>query len=55
MGMYTGIRFKGTVAEKFRKGFEVIAIDGEWDNFDDEYFDEFSDNNSRSGFIPRGA
>lgn len=55
MGMYTGIRFKGTVAERFRKGFEVIAMEGEWDNFDDEYFDEFSDNNSRSSFIPRGG
>lgn len=54
MGMYTGIRFKGTIYERFRKGFGVIAMDGKWENFDDEYFEEFS-KLGRSGFIPCGS
>lgn len=54
MGMYTGIRFKGVVKERFRKGFDVIAIDGNWGDFDDEYFEEFS-KIGRSCFIPKGS
>jgi len=54
MGMYTGIRFKGIVSERFRKGFDVIALNGEWENFDDEYFKDFG-RMGRSGFIPCGV
>ena len=53
MGMYTGLRFKGIVKEEFRNGFECIALNGEWEEFDDEVFKDFADF-SRSRFIPLG-
>ena len=30
MGMYTGLRFKGTVKKEFRDSFEDIAMNGNW-------------------------
>lgn len=54
MGDYTGIRFKGYVKEKFRDAFEVIALEGDWDKFDDCVFNRFS-KVSRSSFIPCGS
>lgn len=54
MGMYTGLRFKGTVKEKFRNDFENIALKGDWEESDDEVFKEFG-NVSRAGFIPCGS
>lgn len=54
MGMYTGLRFKGIVKEKFRKDFEDIALYGVWEESDNEIFRQFG-NVSRSGFIPCGG
>ena len=54
MGMYTGLRFKGTVKKEFRDKFEDIAMHGNWAESDDYMFHAFSDN-SRASFIPRGA
>lgn len=54
MGMYTGLRFKGTVKEKFRNEFESIALSGDWKKSEDEVFKEFG-NVLRAGFIPCGA
>ena len=52
MGMYTGLRFKGVVKPEFRDGFEQIALDGEWDSF--EQFKILAQDD-RSSFIPMGA
>lgn len=38
MGMYTGLRFKGIVKEKFRKDFEDIALYGDWENSNNKVF-----------------
>jgi hypothetical protein len=54
MGMYTGLRFKGTVKENFREEFENIALTGEWENAIDEKIKNFS-NVSRASFIPCGV
>lgn len=54
MGMYTGLRFKGIVKEKFRKDFEDIAIYGDWENSNNKVFRRFG-KVSRSGFIPCGG
>lgn len=54
MGDYTGIRFKGYVKEEFRKGFKIIALDGEWENHSDPILKKFGEIR-RSRFIPRGA
>ena len=54
MGMYTGIRFKGIVKPQLRKGFDIIAIDGDWELHEDEKFQEFS-KISRASFIPCGS
>ena len=54
MGMYTGLKFKGIVKEKFRKNFEDIALYGDWEESDDEIFRQFG-KVSRSGFIPCGG
>ena len=53
MGMYTGLRFKGVVKEEFREKFEDIAMEGSWEDSDDEKFLEFS-NDYRASFIPCG-
>ena len=53
MGMYTGLRFKGVVKEEFRAKFEDIALEGSWEDSDDEKFIEFS-KDFRSSFIPCG-
>lgn len=53
MGMYTGIRFKGIVKEKFRDKFEDIAMEGNWEDSDDNVFAQFG-NVSRASFIPCG-
>lgn len=53
MGMYTGLRFKGVVKEKFREEFEDIALEGSWEDSDDEKFQQFS-NDYRASFIPCG-
>ena len=54
MGMYTGIRFKGIVKEKFRKDFDKIALNGDWEESEDTKFKQFG-LFGRSGFIPRGV
>lgn len=54
MGMYTGLRFKGIVKEKFRKDFEDIALYGDWENSNNKVFRRFG-NVSRSGLIPCGG
>lgn len=54
MGMYTGLRFKGTVKEEFRDKFEDIAMEGRWYESDDYMFYRFS-GNSRAQFIPCGC
>lgn len=53
MGMYTGIRFKGYVKPEFREGFEIVALNGEWENHQDAVIKKFGEI-GRSGFIPRG-
>ena len=53
MGMYTGIRFKGYVKPEFRKNFKNIALNGEWDESNDEKFKEFG-KLGRASFIPCG-
>lgn len=54
MGMYTGLRFKGTVKEEFRNEFEDIALNGDWKESNNEVFRRFG-NVSRASFIPCGA
>ena len=54
MGMYTGLRFKGIVKEKFREDFEDIALYGDWEKSDNEIFRQFG-NVPRSRFIPCGG
>lgn len=54
MGMYTGLRFKGIVKEKFRKDFALIALNGNWNESSVEEFLRFSDN-ARASFIPCGT
>lgn len=55
MGMYTGLRFKGIIKEKYREDIELI-LDGEnqWRDCKHELFKDYS-KVSRSGFIPFGA
>ena len=55
MGMYTGLRFKGTVKEEFRKDFEPIALGGEWINSDDPKFKAFGTKIPRALMIPIGS
>ena len=52
--MYTGIRFKGYVKSMFRDDFEKIALNGEWENSNDEVLKSFG-SVSRAGFIPCGS
>ena len=54
MGMYTGLRFKGVVKKEFRNNFENIAMNGAWEDSNDEVFKGFS-KISRASFIPCGA
>lgn len=54
MGMYTGLRFKGTVKEEFRNEFEDIALEGNWEESDNDVFKQFG-SVSRAMFIPCGA
>lgn len=54
MGMYTGLRFKGVIKEEFRNKFEDIALDGNWEESDNEVFKKFG-SVSRASFIPCGA
>lgn len=54
MGMYTGLRFKGTVKKEFRSEFENIALNGDWEESDNEVFKGFG-GVSRARFIPCGA
>lgn len=54
MGMYTGLRFKGYVKEKFRNDFRQIAISGEWEKHNDPVFKQFGEY-GRASFIPCGA
>ena len=54
MGMYTGIRFKGHVKQKFREIFNDIALYGDWEESNISEFKEFG-NISRSSFIPCGV
>ena len=53
MGLYTGIRFKGRVKEELREGFEIIALEGKWDEHWYEPCVEFG-GKSRASFIPMG-
>lgn len=55
MGMYTGLRFKGTVKKEFRDTFEDIALNGSWEDSDDREFWMFGSNNWRASFIPCGS
>lgn len=54
MGMYTGVRFKGTVKKEFRNEFEDIALNGNWEESNDNVFKQFG-GVSRASFIPCGA
>lgn len=54
MGMYTGIRFKGFVKEEYRKGFESIALEGNWIDSPISLFSSFG-GYGRSKFIPCGV
>ena len=54
MGMYTGIRFKGIVKEEFRSEFEDIALNGNWEESNNEVFKKFG-SVPRASFIPCGA
>lgn len=54
MGPYTGIRFKGFIKPKFKKGFEIIAINGEWEKHVDPIIKSFG-NIGESCFIPNGS
>lgn len=54
MGMYTGLRFKGTVKEKLRKDFNSIAMSGEWSDSTDKILANFGEV-SRASFIPCGS
>ena len=54
MGMYTGLRFKGTVKKEFRDKFEDIAMYGNWEESNDIVFSTFGEN-YRAQFIPRGT
>ena len=53
MGMYTGIRFKGIVKEKFRKDFDKIALNGDWEESEDTKFKQFGFSHKR-GFLLYG-
>lgn len=53
MGMYTGLRFKGVVKEQFRNEFEGIALEGNWEESNDEILRAFG-SVSRASFIPCG-
>ena len=54
MGDYTGVRFKGYVKSQFRDNFEKIAMDGDWELFNDEILNSFG-SISRASFIPCGC
>lgn len=54
MGMYTGLRFKGIVKEEFRNEFADIALNGSWEESNNEVFKQFG-SVSRASFIPCGA
>ena len=54
MGMYTGLRFKGIVKEEFRNEFEDIALEGNWEESNNDVFRQFG-SVSRANFIPCGA
>lgn len=54
MGMYTGLRFKGTIKKEFRNEFEDIALSGDWEESNNEVFKGFG-GVSRARFIPCGA
>lgn len=54
MGMYTGLRFKGIVKEEFRNEFADIALNGNWEESNNEVFKQFG-SVSRASFIPCGA
>ena len=54
MGMYTGVKFKGIVREKFRQEFDRIVIKGRWDLMSDPLLKEFGDEQHRAPFIPLG-
>ena len=54
MGMYTGLRFKGIVKEEFRNEFEGIALEGNWEESNNDVFKQFG-SVSRASFIPCGA
>ena len=54
MGMYTGLRFKGIVKEEFRNEFEDIALEGNWEESNNEVFRNFG-GVSRADFIPCGS
>lgn len=54
MGMYTGLRFKGIVKPEFRKELVGIAMFGDWENAESDFFREFG-KLGRSSFIPHGA
>lgn len=55
MGMYTGLRFKGTIKEEYRKDIKKMLIDGgNWNNCRDEELKKFDDI-SRSSLIPFGG
>lgn len=55
MGNYYSLWFKGTVKEKYRKNFESIGLEGEWEFSPIPSFREFAQKDSRAGFIPCGA
>lgn len=54
MGMYTGLRFIGTVKSRFRTNFENIAFYGDWENSTDMVLSGFG-SESRAHMIPCGA
>lgn len=54
MGMYTGLRFKGIVKEEFRKGFEIIALNGDWESHNNPRLKQFGEVD-RASFIPCGS
>ena len=54
MGDYYSMRFKGIVKGEFRKGFSMVAMDGDWELHPDDKIRSFS-NNARFFMIPCGA
>lgn len=52
--MYTGLKFKGVVREKFRQDFDKVIIMGRWDKLNDSLLAEFGEY-ERSDFIPHGS